>query len=141
MKKFLLVNFVFLPIFGFSQYLGKIFVYTTEKGASFIPYINGERQTFVPVDTFEIELPNVKSVDLLIDFVDSNVYDIKKNIDFSQFKFRKFRIVPIKQGFWQQFRKKTNIDAVHIKPQGKNPVDKFRLKDESLKEYLRDIND
>ena len=137
----LFVLVLFASIYSKAQYLGKIMVYTTEKDASFIAYINGEKQNFIPTDTFEIELPNVKNVELLIDFVDSNVYDIQKNLDFSQFKYRKFRIVRKKNNFWSKLKSKTGSDEVRINNSGKELIDKFTLKDQSLKSYIKDIND
>jgi hypothetical protein len=69
-------------------------VYSTQKKGSFIPYINGQQMTMLPVDTFKIDADTIPYIELLIHFEDIKTADLTKKINFDLFKHKKYEIVP-----------------------------------------------
>ena len=141
MKTRLLIVFLFLALVSNAQYIGKLIIYTTIPEAAFIPYINDEKQTMVPIDTFETELVNVEEVEVLIDFADTTAYDIQLKVNFATLKNRVYRIEYNNEKKWKkEFKEFTNRGDIII-PTNKNAYDKYLIKRESLKTYINKINE
>jgi hypothetical protein len=127
-KKFILIFILFLSSFSaFAQ--KKLEIYTKLKEAAFIPYINDEQMTMIPVDTFSYSFDTATIVHLTIHFPDSTIYDISKKLNYNGLKYKKFQIVK---------RKKIIQKLTDIKQRHKADTLKasFMLKDESFGEYL-----
>ncbi len=142
MKRFWLIFGILILFFQstFAQYYGKLIIYTDEPNASFIPYIDGEKQTLAPVDTFVTELPNVDYVIVNVDFADSTVYDLEFKVGFKNFKTRIIHIVTVgKDNMWKKLM--FGFQEKHIPPDnGKEVYDRYTIKDESVREYLKNTN-
>ncbi len=134
MKKIILSLAVILGIFSTSLFgqQKQIMIYTKIKMAKFVPYINNHAMTNSPVDTFIYNVDTTHIVNLTINFADKRINDLFIPIDFQGIKSKKYQIV------YKNKRQKT-ISILDNAPQNDTLLDLFILKNESFKNYLKNI--
>ena len=107
----------------------KVEIYTKLKNASFIPYINDEQMTMIPVDTFVYEFDTVSIVNLTVHFPDSNVYDLSEKLNFNGIKYKKFEIV-------ERPKVIKRVRDLTQRNKSENLDDKFMLRNKTFINYL-----
>lgn len=135
MKKLIFLLSLIVTVFStnlFSQQK-KVEIYTTIQKAKFIPYINNVKMTDSPVDTFTYKVETDQIVNLKVDFVDKRIIDLFIPIDFNGIKFQKYKIV-------YKSKNKKQLEYLESTPQNDTLLDLFTLKNESFKNYLKNIN-
>jgi len=135
MKRLLFILLIFMTVCvndALSQ-SKSILVFTNEKEAEFIPFVNGKQMSMIPVDTFYMEADTLNFVRLDIHFTDNKTADLQKNISFEFFKHKKFEIV---------YKGSITRSLNSLSPDNKSDTlyDKFMLKNLSSVKYLDDIS-
>ncbi len=106
-----------------------ILVYTLKPEAEFIPFVNGQKMSMIPVDSFYFEADTLEFVELYIHFLDKKTSDLKKTIDFNMIKNKKYEIV-----YKSKILRKINEAGTSEKAD--TLYDKFRIKNHSFTSYL-----
>jgi len=135
MKKLLTTSLLLFLFFTSSIYAQerKIEIYTTIKDASFIPIIENKALSNIPVDTFIYVVETDTIINLSIDFPNKSVMDLFITIDFDGIKHKKYQIV------YKNKAQKT-LDLLTDTPENDTLFDLFSLKNESFKNYLKNVN-
>lgn len=136
MKKLLTTSLLLFLFFTTSLFAQEriVEVYTSIKDASFIPLVDNKPLSNIPVDTFLYKVRTDSIVNLSIDFTNKRIMDLFIAIEFDGIKHQKYQIV---------YKNKTQktIDLLTDTPSNDTLFDLFKLKNESFKNYLKNLNE
>lgn len=133
MKKIILIIIVLFSIQFMYGQKRVVEVYTHQKSAAFIPFINRVQMSDTAVMSFKYETDKDEKIQLLLHFDDPSTADLYKFIDFSgNFKHQKYEIVLAKKA--KLLSDYTGVNEGKARP----AYIKFVLKNQSFGAYITD---